>query len=129
MEMLSRGCGKDVGGYLYGVGRLYRGCVRLFVGEVVWRVWGCCLECVGRLSRGCGKDAWRMWGKGVYRCRMSALCVGRLCGGMWRVWQGCLEGVRSLSRRYGESAWRIWEGCLESVGKLSRGYGKSVYSV
>ncbi len=61
------------------------------------------LEDLGRLSRGCEKD-------------------------VYRVWEGCLKDVGRLSTWCGKAVSRVWEGCLEDVedcldcvGWMSRG--------
>ncbi len=57
--------------------------------EAVLRVYGSCLEFVGRLSGG-------------FR-RLSARCGEAL----WRLCGGCLEGVGKLSGGSGEAVWRM----------------------
>ncbi len=63
-------------------------------GKAVYRMWGDCLEGVGKLSGGVG------W-------------LSRECEEAVRAWRGHLEG-------YGRCM-MVWGGCLHGVGRLSIG--------
>ncbi len=60
-------------------------------------MWGGYLEGVRRLSGGCGKDDWWVWGG----CLELGEAVGRGWGGYW-------VGVGRLNGGCGESVWRVW---------------------
>ncbi len=68
------------------MGRFSGGC-----GEVVWMIWGGCLESVGKLSEGCGEAVWRV------------------CGGCLEGVGGYLKGVGGLYGECEEDDWMVWE--------------------